>query len=101
VIILSGGASPYAVGADPMMTLAVHGVLLAIAGVLAWRIRASQPLWALWVVLAWLALETVSKIVLAMQGGMSISFVVNILGLILAVQAVRGGMWIRRNPVGA
>jgi hypothetical protein len=100
VVILFGGTSPYDAGSEASTTLISHAVVLAVAAFLAWRVWQRQPLWALWVVLLWIVVETVGKVLLALGGGGSFgawSFLINVIGLIVAVQAVRGGFWLSRK----
>ncbi len=100
LVMLFGGTSPYAPGSEASTTLISHAVALAIAAFLAWRIWQRQPLWALWVVLIWMVVETLGKVLLALGGGGSVgawSFLINVIGLIVAVQAVRGGFWLSRK----
>lgn len=104
VLVMFGGQSPYATGSDAITTQISQGVALALAAFLAWRIWARQPLWALWVVLVWIVIETLSKVLLATGGGSSpsaASFFVNAIGLIAGIQAVRGGMWISKKRSAA
>jgi hypothetical protein len=104
VLVMFSGQSPYAVGSDAATTRISQAAALALAAFLAWRIWARQPLWALWVVLVWMVIETLGKVLLATGGGGSVpgaSFFINVVGLIAGIQAVRGGMWISKKRSAA
>lgn len=104
VLVMFGGQSPYAPESDVTTTQISQGGALALAAFLAWRIWARQPLWALWVVLVWIVIETLGKVMLATGSGSSpsaMSFFVNAIGLIAGIQAVRGGMWISKKRSAA
>lgn len=103
VLVMFSGQSPYAVGSDAATTQISHVAALALAAFLAWRIWARQPLWALWIVLVWMVIETLGKVMLATGGGSvsGASFFINAVGLIAGIQAVRGGMWISKKRSAA
>lgn len=74
-----------------------HLVGLVLAAFIGWRIWVRQPLWALCFVLIWLVAETADKALLGATGAVRItpfSFLINAVGLVVAVQAIRGRMWI-------
>ena len=100
VIVLLGGQSPYAPGGDAGVTLIAHGVVLAIAAALGWFIWKNQPLWAVGLAFGWMAIETAGKVMMLLSGaggGGAASFVLNALGLVVGIQAVRGALWLSKT----
>lgn len=96
--VMIGGESPYAPGGDKTVTLIAHAVALALAAALGWQIWKKQPAWAITIGLVWMCVETVGKVVLVIGGGGSpASFVVNIIGLVVGVQAMRGALWLGKQ----
>jgi len=103
-VVMFSGQSPYASGSDTITTQVSHVAALGVAAFLAWQIWVRQPLWALCVVLIWIVVETLGKVLLAIEGGSGVSgvsFFVNVIGLIAGIQAVRAGIWISKRRKAA
>lgn len=95
-LLAFGGVSLWS--EDPSAATQIgHVVALVLAAFIGWRIWVRQPLWALCFVLIWLIAETVDKALLGATGAVRItpfSFLINAVGLVVAIQAIRGRMWI-------
>ncbi len=101
VIVMIGGVSPYAPDGDKTVTLAIHAVVLTIAAVLGWRIWKTQPVWAIAVALVWMVVETAGKVMVITNGGAgAATFVLNAIGLVVGVQALRGALWLGKQKAG-
>lgn len=102
-IVMLGGQSPFAPGGDKTSVLIAHGVVLGIAALLGWRIWTKQPVWAVGLALAWMVIETAGKlmtIIATGPGGGAASFVLNAIGLVVGVQAVRAALWLSKQKKG-
>lgn len=103
VIVMLGGESPFAPGGDKTSVLIAHGVVLGLAALLGWQIWTKQPVWAVGLALAWMVVETAGKLMVIIgngPGGGAASFVLNAIGLVVGVQAVRAAIWLSRQKKG-
>lgn len=99
--VLSGRALA---GADATVALASAAVAVALAGLLGWRLHAKASAIAAGLLLLWVGAETAGDLWLAardLNATHALSVAVDLFSLILATQALRGALVLRRATPAA